>query len=161
MMLQTQEELPCLNQDHSLQRRCEAHSERMHHQQLQLVRRQQLIIEGAVLRGVRIQRTAGPFDIAIEFAPVDVLRPFEEQVLEKVGHARPFRGFVFRSHVVHDGDGHDGRAVVFMEDDMQAVGQIKLHVVHTRRLGGQEYRCTEKYPGKEHEWAHRWRRLWG
>ena len=37
--------------------------------------------------------------------------------------------------MVHDANGHNGGAVVLVEDDMQAVRQIKLDVFDLRRLG--------------------------
>ena len=62
--------------------------------QLELVARQQLVVEGAVLGRVGVQDAARVFHVGVKFAAGDVLRTFEQEVLEEVSHACAVRSLV-------------------------------------------------------------------
>ena len=104
--------------------------------ELELVGRQDLVIERAVVGGVGVVLATGVLDVLEEFAASDVLGAFEQQVLEEVGHAGALRVFVLGADVVHHGDGHDGGAVVFVQDDVEPVVEVVFLEFDGGPLGG-------------------------
>jgi hypothetical protein len=55
-----------------------------------------------------------------------MLRAFEHQMLEQVREPRASGLFVFRTDVVPDVYGHDWHVVIFVDDDVEAVGEGSL-----------------------------------
>ena len=104
--------------------------------QLQLVGRQHLVVKGAVVGGVGVVLSTRILDVLEEFAAADVLGPFEQEVLEEVGHARAVGVFVLGAYVVHDGHGDDGRAVVFVQDDVKPILEVVFLKFDGGPLGG-------------------------
>ena len=103
--------------------------------QFQLVARQHLVVVGAVAVGVGVQHAAGLLHVLGELAAPDVLAALKEQVLEEVGEAAAVLRFVLAAHVVHHAHGNDGRAVVLVQDHVQAVGQVVFGKSDLAHLG--------------------------
>ena len=101
----------------------EAHPVRFQPQrQLEVVGRNILPVVGAVGGGGPVQVGADLLQW-FEMAAVMVLGPLEHDVLEKVGKAGAANLFVLGAHVVPHVDRHQRDGVVFMQDDVQSVGQ--------------------------------------
>ena len=62
-------------------------------------------------------------------------RALKHHVLEKVGEARALFRLDAKANVVIDGDGDDGRVVVFGDDDAQAVRQFVIDDGDAQGLG--------------------------
>ena len=116
--------------------------------EFELVGRQQLVVEGAVVGGVGVEHTTRVFDVARELAAADVFGAFKEQVLKEVRHAGAVGVFVFGTHVVHDGHGHNGGGMVFVQDHVHSVFQVVLLEGDLRCLGdgkhGHQESCAQK-----------------
>ena len=124
--------------------------------QLELVARQELVVEGAVLGRVGVQDAAGVFHVGIELATRDVLRALKQEVLEEVGHARAVGPLVLGADVVKHGDCDERGGVVLVEDDVEAVVQIEFGELDLASLGlaprsgrGQGRGCAEEQEGGE------------
>jgi hypothetical protein len=77
----------------------------------------------------------------LEVVVVVVLAAVEHQVFEKVGETRPSGLLVLRAHVVPDVHRHDGRLVVLVDDQREAVVQ---RVFLERDIGNRELGCERR-----------------
>ena len=119
--------------------------------EFELVARQQLVVEGAVLGRVGVQDAARVFHVGVEFAARNVFRPFKQQVLEEVGHSRAVGAFVLGADVVEHGDGNKRSGMVLVKDDVETVVQIEFSELDLTGLGlaprsrrGQGHGCSEE-----------------
>ena len=90
--------------------------------QFQVVGRHVFPVVGAVRSGGAVEVGARLLE-RFEVAPVMVFRALEHHVFEEVGEPGPAHLFVLGAHVVPDVHRHQGDGVVFMEDDVHAVGE--------------------------------------
>ena len=111
-----------------------AHAVRFHPQgQFQVVRGHGLPIVRAVHGGRAVQPPAHRLDRP-EVDLVVVLRALEHHVFEEVGEPGPARPLVLGTDVIPDVDADDGRGVVFVQDDLQTVGERELLEFQFRNL---------------------------
>ena len=108
------------------------------------------------MRCVGVQDAACVFHVRVELTASDVLRTFEQEVLEEVGHARAVGPLVFGADVVEHRDGDKRGGVVLVEDDVEAVVQIEfgeLDLASVRLAPcngrGQGRGCAEEQEGGE------------
>ena len=112
----------------------EAHAIRLEEQrELQRVRRQVLVIVGAIVAGRAVVVAARGFEPVVERALGHVHRSFEHHVLEEMREAGAARPLVARADVIPDVHRHHRHAGVAMQDHVQAVGQLELGVGHRER----------------------------
>ncbi len=81
-------------------------------------------IIGLIKRSARVEIAARPGDVFVDGAARNVLGAFKHQVLKEVGEPGPVRSLVFASHMIQHVAGDDRRAVVFMQDHVQSIGQV-------------------------------------
>jgi hypothetical protein len=91
---------------------------------LQVVRRDDLEVVGAVLVGRGVQVAAGLRHVPEVHVVADVLAALEHHVLEQVGEAGPARLLVLAADVVPHADADDRDGVVLVDEDIQAVGEL-------------------------------------
>src|ERR1700756_3885949 len=87
-----------------------------------------LKIIGAVAVGGAIQIAGADTFHGVDVGVVEILAAAEHEVLEQVGEAGFAGFFVFRADVVPGVYGDDGRFVIFVNQDGEAVGEHKLGV---------------------------------
>ena len=87
------------------------------------------------MEGVGAVGVGGPVDVGdadlferLEVVVVEVFRAVEHEVLEQVREAGLAELFVLRADVIPQVDRDDGRFVVFMDDERQAVVEDELFV---------------------------------
>lgn len=117
-----------LNLDRGQGREDVGHAVRLHPQRKgKLIRRNEAVVGGPrrVSRGVA-QRSGAPHLRGV-FAVVEIPRAPEHQVLCEVREASG-PAVVRRAHVVGEVRGHEREAVVFDEDDLQAVVELVVRV---------------------------------
>jgi hypothetical protein len=85
------------------------------------------VVRSIVGRG-SVVVAAGAFEERIEHALLDVLRPFEHQVLEQVGEARAARLLIGRADVIPDVHRDHRHALVLVKDDVQPIAERELLV---------------------------------
>ena len=95
----------------------------------QLVAGQHFVVEGAVVPGVGVVVAAGVVDVIVEFAARNIFRPFKKEVFEKVGKTGAIGLFIFRTHVVHYGNGNDWCRVVLVQKYFQAIGHVVFDIL--------------------------------
>ena len=87
-----------------------------------------------ILPVVRPVRRSGAIEVRpnllqwIEEAAFVVLGPLEHDMLEEVRETCTSRLLVLRADVIPDIDRRDGQSVVFVQDDVQAVGECEFFV---------------------------------
>ena len=101
--------------------------------QRQVVRRHRLPVVGRILVGRGVALAADRGDERLVLILGDVLAALEHQVLEEVREPGPAGLLVLRADVVGDADVDDGRRVVLVEDDPQAVLELRRRVDQRRR----------------------------
>ena len=94
----------------------------------------------AVVRRGPVVVPAGGFEPLVEFPWLHVARTHEHQMLEQMREAGPTRAFTRRADVVPHVHGDDRHAVIFMQDDVQTVGERELHEGDVDRRGGDRAR---------------------
>ena len=82
-------------------------------------------VVGAIGVGRSVERRARALQ-RLEIAAVVMLRALEHQVLEEVREAGLARPLVLRPDVIPEVDGHDRTRVVFVQQDVESVGQRVL-----------------------------------
>ena len=103
-----------------------AHAVAFHEQGLfQRRGRDRLEIVGAVEIGGPVHVGRAHVAHRREIAAGRVFRAAEHQVFEQVGEAGLSRALVLRSDVVPEVNGHDGRLMVFVHDDLEAVVEFE------------------------------------
>src|SRR5579875_1420474 len=108
------------------------HLERAHaigfqpERQLNLIRRQLVVIICEVVVGGGVKRAAGAFHVFEVLGLADVLRALEHHVLEQVSETGPAFLLVAGSHVVDDHQCRHRHRVILGEDDTQPVGQREV-----------------------------------
>ena len=120
--------------------------------QLQLVRRQGLVVVRPVEPGRPVEGPAGGLDERHVLGLPDVRRALEHHVLEEVGEAGLALDLVLGADVVPDVDGDDGREVVLGDDQAQAVGQALVAEAddgdgHAERILGRRWVSPDCRPG--------------
>ncbi len=124
-----------------------AHAVRLHPQdEVEGRDRDVLEVVGPVLVGRAVEVGRADLLHGLEVVVVVVLAAVEHQVLEEVGEAGLAGLLVLRADVVPDVEGDDGRLVVLVDDQGQAVVEDEFLVgdVDLGRLGGQERRGQDE-----------------
>ncbi|MEY2599843.1 MAG: hypothetical protein RLZZ142_2102 [Verrucomicrobiota bacterium] len=84
------------------------------------------IVVGAVEGGGGVEVASGAGDVFVDGAAGDEFGAFEHEVFEEVGESGAVGPLVFAADLVEDVGGDDGGGVVFVEDDVQTVGEVEL-----------------------------------
>ena len=99
------------------------------HHRRQLRRRHLLEVGGVVLAGEGVVASADGGHAPVELARADLLGTLEHHVLEHVGDTRDAVWLVHRAGAVPHHVHHRGRAAVFLDDQLHAVGERGLEGV--------------------------------
>ena len=124
------------------------------HHLLQLLPGHLLEIGGVILAGKSIVTPAHGSHQTTEFAGPNTRRALEHHVLQQVRHARGAVGFIHAAGAIPDHMCRRRGAMVFLDDDAQAIGQLML-----KRIGQRHGRRRQKQQeGDQFQVAHghRW-----
>ena len=111
-----------------------AHAVRFHPEgQFEVIRRHGLPIVRAVHGGRAVQPPAHRLDRP-KVDLIEVLRALEHHVFEEVGEPGPARPLVLGTDVIPDVDADNGRRVVFVQDDLETIGERELLEFQFRNL---------------------------
>lgn len=82
------------------------------------------VVVGLVEGSAGVEIAAGAGDEFIDGASGDIGGAFEHEMFEEVSEARAIGSFVFAPDVIEDVSGNDWGGVIFVEDDMETIGEI-------------------------------------
>ena len=85
------------------------------------------VIGGLVVAGPGVDLAPGPLDLLGDVADAPALRSLEHHVLAQVRDAGQILGLVGRADLHPGLEGHDRGGMVFLEDDLEPVGEAKVH----------------------------------
>src|SRR5437764_2740414 len=86
--------------------------------------REHFVVVGFIFGGIGIIISAGFGNVLIELAARDILRTFEEQMLEQMRKTRSFGRLVLRADMIGNIEADDRRFMILIQDHMQDIVQI-------------------------------------
>ena len=108
---------------------------------VEIIRRNDLMVNGHVVRGVGVVFAADVFGQFIKRIPCQMLIPFEHHVLEEMGEAAAVLRIILRADVIPNLDGHGRGGVIFHAINFEPVRESR--VLELERRNGQR-RCGRR-----------------